>query len=112
MIIASLYNLSCFESAIDSSHRVFFCAPISTRLVSGHTDDANAANLVQVSCQSPELKQFVLFQALSKTDVVEVVEAIDGVAQRLVVLLLDEQIVVRVVDSFDIELTGQKINRI
>ena len=45
---------------------------------------------------------------MCEIDVVEVVEAVDRVPQRLVVLLLDEQVVVGVVDGFDVELQRSK----
>ena len=46
----------------------------------------------------------MFLQTLSEVDVVEVVEAVDGVAERLVVFLLDEQVVVGIVDSFNVQL--------
>lgn len=47
-------------------------------------------DLVQVSSKSPKLEQLVFLQTLSETDVVEIIEAVDRVAQGLVILLLDE----------------------
>ncbi len=47
-------------------------------------------HLVQVSCESPELEQLVFLQPLGEVDVVEVVEAVDGVAKGLIIFLLDE----------------------
>jgi hypothetical protein len=52
--------------------------------------------------QPPELQQVVLLQSRSQLEVVKVVKVIDGIPQGLVVLLLDQQIVVSVVDSFNI----------
>ena len=59
--------------------------------------------------ESSEFKQLVLLQSLGKVDVVEVVEGVDRVAQSLVILLLDEQIVVCVVDGFDVELEARSV---
>ena len=49
----------------------------------------------------------MLLELTSQLDVVEVVEAVDGIPQCLVVLLLDEQVVVGIVDGFDVELRGR-----
>ncbi len=60
--------------------------------------------------ESAEFKEFVFLQLLSKLDIVEVVEAIDRVAQCLVVFLLDEKFIVGNVDGFNIELRGSLVN--
>ena len=39
-----------------------------------------------------------------EVDAVEVVEAVHRVAQGLIVLLLDQQVVVRIVDGLDVQL--------
>jgi hypothetical protein len=52
--------------------------------------------------QPPELQQVVLLQSRSQLEVVKVVKVIDRIPQGLVILLLDQQIVVSVVDSFNI----------
>ena len=57
-----------------------------------------------MSSKTAELKQLVLFKLTGKLDVVEVVKAVDRIPQRLVVLFLDEQIVVRIIDRLDVEL--------
>ena len=41
---------------------------------------------------------------MGEADVVEIIEAVDRITQCLVVLFLNEQIVVRVVDGFNVEL--------
>ena len=41
---------------------------------------------------------------MRQLDIVEVVEAIDRITERLVVFLLNEEVVVRVVDGLDVEL--------
>lgn len=60
--------------------------------------------------KSTEFKKFVFLQLLSELDVVEVVEAINGIAQCLVVFLLDEKFVIGDVDGFDIELQRSLVN--
>ena len=57
-----------------------------------------------MSSKTAEFEQLVLFKLTGKLDVVEVVKAIDRIPQRLVVLFLDEQVVVRVIDRLDVEL--------
>ena len=54
--------------------------------------------------QPAELEKRVLLELARQLQVVEVVEAVDRVPQRLVVLLLDEQVVVCIIDSLDVEL--------
>ena len=61
-------------------------------------------NLVEVGGQPTELEQFVLLQLASQLDVVEVVKAVDRVPQCLVVFLLNQQVVVCIIDSLDVEL--------
>lgn len=53
--------------------------------------------------QTAELQQVVLLEAGGQIDVVEVIEAVDRMAESLEVLLLDKQIVIRIVDRFDVE---------
>lgn len=60
--------------------------------------------LVQVSGQSPEFEQLVLFQSRCQLEVIKVVKVIDRISQGLVILLLDQQIVVCVIDSFNVVL--------
>lgn len=55
-------------------------------------------------CKSSELKKLVFLEAFGETDVVEVVEAVDGIAEGLVILFLNQEVIVRIVDSFDVEL--------
>ena len=50
----------------------------------------------------------MLLKIASQFDIVEVVEAVDGIPQCLVVLLLDEQVVVGIVDGLDVELQRSK----
>ena len=57
-----------------------------------------------MSCETTELQELVLLKLTCQLDVVEVVEAVDRVAQGLVVLLFNEQVVVGIVDCLDIEL--------
>ena len=57
-----------------------------------------------MSSQSPKLKKWVLLELASKLHVVEVVEAVDRVPERLVVLFLDQKVVVRIVDRLNVEL--------
>ena len=66
------------------------------------------ARLVEMSRKSSELKQLVLLQSLSEADIVEVIEAVYRVTKSLVVLLLDEQGVVRLVDGLDVQLQTMK----
>ena len=67
------------------------------------------AYLVQVRREPAELQQPVLLKLASQLNVLEVVEAVDRVAKGLVVLLLDEQGVVRLVDRLDVQLNIQSI---
>ena len=60
--------------------------------------------LVKMGCKPTELEQLMLLKVPGKLDVVEVVEAVDRITECLVVLLLDEQVVVRVVDGLDVQL--------
>ena len=60
--------------------------------------------------KSTEFKKFVFLQLLSELNVVEVVEAINGIAQCLVVFLLNEKFVIGDVDGFDIELQRSLVN--
>ena len=46
----------------------------------------------------------MLLKTLRKVDVVEVVEAVDRVAQSFVIFLFEQQVVVCVVNGFEIEL--------
>ncbi len=62
------------------------------------------SHLVQVSGKSSEFQQFVLLQALREVDIVEVVEAVYRVSESLEVFLLDQEIIVRLIDSLNIEL--------
>ena len=48
----------------------------------------------------------MLLELASQLDVVEVVKAVNGIPQCLVVLLLNEQSVVGIVDSLNVELYG------
>ena len=52
----------------------------------------------------------MLLELTSQLDVVEVVEAVDRVPQRLVVLLLDEKVVVGIVDSLDVQLSRRHVS--
>lgn len=54
--------------------------------------------------QPPELKQGVLFQPLGETNVIEVIEAVNGVTEGLVIFLLNEQVIVCVVNGLDVQL--------
>ena len=45
------------------------------------------------------------FQSFSKADVVKVVEAVDRVPKCLVILFFDKEVIVSIIDSFDIELS-------
>ena len=62
-----------------------------------------------MSSKASELEQFVPFQLLGKLDGIIVIKSINGVAKSLVVLFLDEQRVVCVVDSFDVELEVRSV---
>ena len=64
--------------------------------------------LVEMGSQPAELEKRVLLELARQLQVVEVVEAVDRVPQRLVVLLLDEQVVVGIVDGLDVELQTSK----
>ena len=64
--------------------------------------------LVEMGSQPAELEKRVLLELARQLQVVEVVEAVDRVPQRLVVLLLNEQVVVGIVDGFDVELQRAK----
>ena len=55
-------------------------------------------DLVQVSGNTTKLQEFVLFHALRQGDIVKVVKVINRVAQRLVILFLNQQVIVRIVD--------------
>ena len=57
-----------------------------------------------MSGKSAELEKFVMLETLGKGNVVEVVEAVDRVAEGLIVFLLDQQVVVRIVDGLDVQL--------
>ncbi len=57
-----------------------------------------------MSGKSSEFQQFVLLQALRKADIVEVVEAVYRVSEGLEVFLLDQEIIVSLIDSLNIEL--------
>lgn len=57
-----------------------------------------------MSCQTTELQEIVLLESPCQLDAVKVVEAIDRVAQSLVVLFLHQEIVVCLVDSLDVVL--------
>ncbi len=46
----------------------------------------------------------MLLKTLRKVDVVEVVEAVDRVAQSFVIFLFDEQVIVCVVNGLEVEL--------
>jgi len=52
----------------------------------------------------------MLLQTLSERDVVKVVERVDGRAQSLIVLLLNEQIVQRLVDRLVVVVLHGNIN--
>lgn len=45
-----------------------------------------------------------MLKLLGKTDVVKVIETVDGVPQSVVVFFFDQQSVVRVVNRLDVEL--------
>ena len=62
------------------------------------------AYLVQVRREPAELQQPVLLKLARQFDVLEVVEAVDRVAEGLVVLLLNKEIIVGIIDRFDVEL--------
>ena len=49
-------------------------------------------------------EQFMTFQLFGKTDV-KVVEAVDWVLKSLVILFSNEEVIVSIIDSFDIELS-------
>lgn len=55
--------------------------------------------LVEVGGNAAELDQLVLLEALREGDVIKVVVGVDGGAQTLVVLLLDEEVVKGLVDG-------------
>ena len=57
-----------------------------------------------MSGQTTELQELVLLESPCQFQVVEVVKAVNRVSQGLVVLLFDQQVVVGVVDSFDVTL--------
>ena len=60
--------------------------------------------LVKMGCKPTELEQLMLLKVPGKLDVVEVVEAVDRITESLVVLFLNKQVVVRIVDSLDVQL--------
>jgi len=63
-----------------------------------------------MSCQSAEFEEPVAFESFRQCDVVEVVEAVDGVAKGLVILLFNEQAVACFVDGLEVEfLDGDKV---
>ncbi len=62
------------------------------------------AHLVQVRSQPPELEQLVLLQPPGQLEVVKVIKVVDRIPQSLVILLLDQQVIVRIVDSLDVVL--------
>lgn len=53
--------------------------------------------------QATELQYGVLLELLSQSDRVVVVEAVDGVAEGVVVLLINKDAIVRIIDSLDIQ---------
>lgn len=57
-----------------------------------------------MSSKSAEFKKLVFFQAFSKADVVEVVEAVDRITECVVIFFLNQEVVVCIIDSFNIEL--------
>jgi hypothetical protein len=60
--------------------------------------------LVEMGGKTAELEELVLLEAGGETEGVESVVGVDRVAEGLVILLLDEQIVERLVDSRDVVL--------
>lgn len=98
--MASLYSLSCFESDIEASHWLFFCSQCQR----GTCQLIQTTNLVKVSSESPELKQFVSFKGFGQLGVVEVVEAVYGVSEGVVVLFFHQKLIESLVDVGHIEL--------
>ncbi len=49
-------------------------------------------------------------QTLCKFDVLEVVETVDGIPQRFVILLLDQQVVICFIDGLDVELQSIQLS--
>jgi hypothetical protein len=54
--------------------------------------------------QSTEFEKLMSLKFLRKTNVVEIVKAVDGIPKRLVVFFLDEQLVVSIVHGLDVKL--------
>ena len=52
-----------------------------------------------MSCQPAELQQVVPLQTSRQLEVVEVVKAIDGIPESLVILLFNQEIVESIVDN-------------
>lgn len=57
-----------------------------------------------MSGQTTELQELVLLESPCQFQVVEVVKAVNRVSQGLVVLLLDQEVVVGIIDSFNVTL--------
>ena len=51
----------------------------------------------------------MLLKLTRQLDVIEVVETVNGISESLVVFLLDKQIVVRVVDGLNVELSMEQV---
>lgn len=57
-----------------------------------------------MSSETSEFEELVFLETLSQSNVVEVVETVYRVTERLVVFLFNKQLVVRFVNGIDIEL--------
>lgn len=57
-----------------------------------------------MGCQSSEFQKFMLFQPLGEVDIVEIIEAVDRIPQRLVIFFLNEQIVVSIINGLEVKL--------
>lgn len=66
--------------------------------------EVREAHPVEQGSYSPKLEQLVRLQALGELDRVVLVVRLETASQRDMVLLLDQQVVVRLVDDGDVEL--------
>lgn len=65
--------------------------------------------LVQMRRQPSEFQQFVFLQSFGQANIVEVIEAVNRITECFVIFLFDEEIIVGIIDSLQIEL-NQRIN--
>ena len=54
--------------------------------------------------QSAEFKQIMSFQSLGQRDIVEIIETVYWISERLVIFFLYKQVIVGIIDSLDIQL--------